>query len=219
MAKLVWDKIGEHFYETGVRNGVLYPIGSTGEYAKGVAWNGLTSVTESPSGADANDQYADDMKYISLRGTETFGGTIEAFTYPEEWEECDGSKSPVKGVSVGQQNRKAFGLAYKTVLGNDVDYNEHGYKLHLIYGATASPSEKQYQVINESPEPSTFSWEYTSTPVAVAKEGYKPTSCLTIKSTGVDPEKLKALEDILFGKDEAEPRLPLPDEVITLMTA
>lgn len=219
MAKLVWDKIGEHFYETGVRNGVLYPIGSTGEYAKGVAWNGLTSVTESPSGADANDQYADDMKYISLRGTETFGGTIEAFTYPEEWEECDGSKSPVKGVSVGQQNRKAFGLAYKTVLGNDVDYNEHGYKLHLIYGATASPSEKQYQVINESPEPSTFSWEYTSTPVAVAKEGYKPTSCLTIKSTGADPTKLKALEDILFGTDEAEPRLPLPDEVITLMTA
>lgn len=219
MAKLVWDKIGEHFYETGVRNGVLYPIGSTGEYAKGVAWNGLTSVTESPSGADANDQYADDMKYISLRGTETFGGTIEAYTYPDEWEECDGSKSPVKGVSVGQQNRKAFGLAYKTVLGNDVDYNEHGYKLHLIYGATASPSEKQYQVINESPEPSTFSWEYTSTPVAVAKEGYKPTSCLTIKSTGVNPEKLKALEDILFGKDEVEPRLPLPDEVITLMTA
>lgn len=219
MAKLVWDKIGEHFYETGVRNGVLYPIGPTGKYAKGVAWNGLTSVTESPSGADANDQYADDIKYLSLRGAESFGGTIEAFTYPDEWLECDGSKSPVKGVSVGQQNRKAFGLAYKTVLGNDVDYNEHGYKLHLIYGATSSPSDRQYQTINESPDPTTFSWEFSTTPVSVDVEGYKPTSCITIDSTTADETKLKALEDTLFGTDEKEPSLPSPAEVLTMLAA
>lgn len=219
MAKLVWDKIGEHFYETGVRNGVLYPIGSTGKYANGVAWNGLTSVTESPSGADANDQYADDIKYLSLRGAESFGGTIEAFTYPDEWLECDGSKSPVKGVSVGQQNRKAFGLAYKTVLGNDVDYNEHGYKLHLIYGATSSPSDRQYQTINESPDPTTFSWEFSTTPVSVDVEGYKPTSCITIDSTTADETKLKALEDTLFGTDEKEPSLPSPTEVLTMFAA
>lgn len=219
MAKLVWDKAGEHFYETGVKNGVLYPIGSTGEYAKGVAWNGLTSVTESPSGADANDQYADDIKYLSLRGAESFGGTIEAFTYPDEWLECDGSKSPVKGVSVGQQNRKAFGLAYKTVLGNDVDYNEHGYKLHLIYGATSSPSDRQYQTINESPDPTTFSWEFSTTPVSVDVEGYKPTSCITIDSTTADETKLKALEDTLFGTDEKEPSLPSPTEVLTMFAA
>lgn len=216
MAKLVWDKAGEHFYETGVKNGVLYPVGTSGTYGKGVAWNGLTSISESPSGGDANDQYADDIKYLSLRGAESFGGTIEAFTYPDEWLECDGSKSPVKGVSVGQQNRKAFGLAYKTVLGNDVDYNEYGYKLHIIYGATASPSDRQYQTINESPDPTAFSWEFSTTPVSVDVEGCKPTSCITIDSTTADKTKLKALEDALFGTDEKEPSLPTPTEVITM---
>lgn len=220
MAKLVWDAIGEHLYETGVRNGVLYPYmtGSTAEttgYKKGVAWNGLTSITESPSGADENALWADDIKYLALRAAEEFGGTIEAYTYPDEWAECDGSASIATGVVIGQQPRKAFGLCYRTTLGNDTELNEHGYKLHLVYGATASPSERAYQTINDSPEAITFSWQFTTTPVNVAS--HKPTSILTIDSTKVEATKLKALEDALYGTADKDAYLPLPDEVLTLL--
>ena len=214
MARLVWDKTGERFYETGVRQGVLYPM-VDGAYPKGVAWNGLTAVTESPSGAESTALYADDIKYLNLRSTEEFGATIEAYTYPKEFEECDGSAELAVGVTIGQQPRKSFGLSYRTALGNDVENENHGYKLHLIYGATASPSEKAYATISDSPEAITFSWEVTTVPVNV--EGFKPTALLTIDSTKVDPAKLTALEDILYGKAEAEARLPLPDEIATLM--
>lgn len=222
MSKLVWDNTGDRLYETGVKNGVLYPQGPTGNYPKGVAWNGLTAVTESPSGAEATALYADDIKYLNLLSTEEFGATIEAYTYPAEFEECDGSASLAKGVSIGQQKRKQFGLAYRTALGNDVDGNDYGYKLHLIYGALAAPSEKGYATINDSPEAITFSWEVTTTPVSV--EGFKPTASVTIDSTKVDAEKLAALEAILYGKDPTseggedgvDPRLPLPDEIATL---
>lgn len=214
MARLVWDKTGERFYETGVRQGVLYPM-VDGAYPKGVAWNGLTAVTESPSGAESTALYADDIKYLNLRSTEEFGATIEAYTYPKEFEECDGSAELAAGVTIGQQPRKSFGLSYRTALGNDVENENHGYKLHLIYGATASPSEKAYATISDSPEAITFSWEVTTVPVNV--EGFKPTALLTIDSTKVDPAKLTALEDILYGKAEAEARLPLPDEIATLM--
>lgn len=222
MSKLVWDNTGARLYETGVKNGVLYPQGPTGNYPKGVAWNGLTAVTESPSGAEATALYADDIKYLNLLSTEEFGATIEAYTYPAEFEECDGSASLAKGVSIGQQKRKQFGLAYRTTLGNDVDGNDYGYKLHLIYGALAAPSEKGYATINDSPEAITFSWEVTTTPVSV--EGFKPTASVTIDSTKVDAEKLAALEVILYGKDPTseggedgvDPRLPLPDEIATL---
>lgn len=214
MARLVWDKTGERFYETGVRQGVLYPM-VDGAYPKGVAWNGLTAVTESPSGAESTALYADDIKYLNLRSTEEFGATIEAYTYPKEFEECDGSAELAAGVTIGQQPRKSFGLSYRTALGNDVENENHGYKLHLIYGATASPSEKAYATISDSPEAITFSWEVTTVPVNV--EGFKPTALLTIDSTKVDPAKLTALEDILYGKDEVEARLPLPDEIATLM--
>ena len=214
MSRLVWDKTGERLYETGVRQGVLYPMVS-GAYPKGVAWNGLTAVTESPSGAESTALYADDIKYLNLRSTEEFGATIEAYTYPKEFEECDGSAEIAAGVIIGQQPRKSFGMAYRTALGNDVGNENHGYKLHLIYGATASPSEKAYATINDSPEAITFSWEVTTVPVNV--EGFKPTASLTIDSTKVDAVKLAALEDILYGKDEAEARLPLPDEIATLM--
>ena len=225
MSKLVWDKTGERFYETGVKQGVLYVQGSDGKYPKGVAWNGLTAVTESPSGAEANPLYADDIKYLNLLSTEEFGATIEAYTYPEEFAECDGSASIATGVMIGQQKRKTFGMCYKTTLGNDVDGNDYGYKLHLIYGALAAPSEKGYSTINDSPEAITFSWEVTTTPVNV--EGFKPTSCITIDSTKADSTKLAALEVILYGKDPTaegvsdgvDPRLPLPDEVATLMQA
>lgn len=225
MSKLVWDKTGERFYETGVKQGALYVQGSGGNYPKGVAWNGLTAVTESPSGAEANPLYADDIKYLNLLSAEEFGATIEAYTYPEEFAECDGSASIATGVMIGQQKRKAFGLCYKTTLGNDVDGNDYGYKLHLIYGALAAPSEKGYSTINDSPEAITFSWEVTTTPVNV--EGFKPTSCITIDSTKADPTKLAALEVILYGKDPTsegasdgvDPRLPLPDEVASLMQA
>lgn len=215
MAKIVWDQTGEKTYETGVKNGVLYPQGEGGTYTKGVAWNGLTAVTESPSGAEPNPLYADDIKYLNLISAEEFGATIEAYTYPDEFAECDGSAEIAPGVTVGQQARKAFGMSYKTTFGNDVDGNEHGYKLHLIYGALASPSEKAYNTINDSPEAITFSWEVTTTPVAV--KGLKPTASLTIDSTKTDKAKLTALEDILYGKDEVEPRLPLPDEIAELM--
>lgn len=209
--KLVWDNTGERYYETGVKNGVLYPQDSKGAYPKGVAWNGLTAVTESPSGAEASPLYADDIKYLNLMSAEEFGATVEAYTYPDEFAECDGSASLADGVIIGQQKRKSFGMAYKTTLGNDVDGNDYGYKLHLIYGALAAPSEKAYATINDSPEAITFSWELTTTPVNVT--GHKPTASLTIDSTKADAAKLAALEAILFGSDEEEPRLPLPDEI------
>ena len=219
MAKLVWDKTGDRLYETGVKNGVLY-IPTAGVYSKGVAWNGLTAVTESPSGAEATALYADDIKYLSLMSTEEFGATIEAYTYPDEFAACDGSAELADGVMIGQQKRSTFGLCYKTTIGNDTDGNDHGYKLHIIYGAQAAPSEKAYATINDSPEAITFSWEITTTPVNVT--GAKPTASLVIDSTKADPSKLAALEDILYGKDGEpgnEPRLPLPDEIKTLMTA
>lgn len=215
MSKLVWDQFGKRLYETGVDHGVLYPIQTGGVYSKGVAWNGLTAVTESPSGADVNDIYADNMKYLGLVGAEKFGATVEAYTYPDEFAECDGSVELVKGATIGQQNRKVFGMVYRTVIGNDVDGNEHGYKLHLIYGATAAPSEKAYNTINEDPEAITFSWELSTTPVNVT--GHKPTASLTIDSTKADPTKLAELEKILFGGTETEPRLPLPDEIAQLL--
>lgn len=217
MPKLVWDKTGERLYETGVKQGVLYPIDNKGTYPKGVAWNGLTNVTESPSGAEATALYADDIKYLNLISTEEFGGTIEAYTYPDEFAECDGSASLATGVYIGQQPRKTFGFSYRTTLGNDVDNNNYGYKLHLVYGALASPSEKAYATINDSPEAITFSWEFSTTPVNVT--GFKPTACITIDSIKVDPQKLAALEAILYGGDEAEARLPLPDEVAQIITA
>lgn len=215
MSKLVWDQSGKRLYETGVDHGVLYPIQTGGVYSKGVAWNGLTAITESPSGADVNDIYADNMKYLGLLGAEKFGATVEAYTYPDEFAECDGSVELVKGATIGQQNRKVFGMVYRTVIGNDVDGNEHGYKLHLIYGATAAPSEKAYNTINEDPEAITFSWELSTTPVNVT--GHKPTASLTIDSTKADPTKLAELEKILFGDTETEPRLPLPDEIAQLL--
>lgn len=216
MTKLVWDNTGERFYETGVKNGVLYVQGADGKYPKGVVWNGLTAVTESPSGAEATPLYADDIKYLNLLSTEEFGATIEAFTYPDEFAECDGSIALADGVMIGQQKRKTFGMAYKTTVGNDVEGNDLGYKLHLIYGAVAAPSEKAYATINDSPEAITFSWEVTTTPVPV--EGYKPTASVTIDSTKADSAKLAALEAILFGSEDQEARLPLPDEIKTLMS-
>lgn len=217
MSKLVWDQTGQRFYETGVKNGVLYVQDATGAYPKGVAWNGLTAVTESPSGAEATPLYADDIKYLNLMSNEEFGATIEAYTYPDEFAECDGSATLATGVSIGQQKRKTFGLCYRTVLGNDIDSNDYGYKLHIIYGALAAPSEKAYATINDSPEAITFSWEVTTTPVAVT--GFKPTASVVIDSTKVDEGKLAALEAILYGTDEEEAYLPLPDEIATLMKA
>ena len=214
MAKLTWDDTGKRFYETGVKQGVLYPQAEGGTYPKGVAWNGLTAVTESPSGAEPTPLYADDIKYLNLVSAEEYGATIEAYTYPDEFAECDGSAELVPGVTVGQQNRKTFGLSYKTTLGNDVAGNEYGYKLHLIYGAMAAPSEKGYATINDSPEAITFSWEVSTTPVSVT--GLKPTASITIDSTKVDKSKLTALEAILYG-GESDARLPLPDEIATLM--
>lgn len=216
MSKIVWDKSGERFYETGVRNGVLY-VQENGTYPKGVAWNGLTAVTESPSGAEPSPLYADDTKYLNLLSTEEFAATVEAYTYPPEFEECDGSASIAVGVNIGQQKRKPFGMSYKTVLGNDEKNNSYGYKLHIIYGALAAPSEKAYASINDSPEAITFSWELSTTPVSVT--GFDPTASITIDSTKANPEKLAALEKILYGDTDIEPRLPLPDEIAQLMTA
>ena len=215
MSKLVWDKTGERTYETGTSKGVLFPQNAEGTYGDGVAWNGLTAVTESPSGAEANPLYADNIKYLNLMSVEEFGATIEAYTYPDEFAACDGSASLAKGVSIGQQPRKSFGLAYQTILGNDVEYNKHGYKIHLIYGALAAPSERAYATVNDSPEAITFSWEITTTPVEV--KGFEPTAHLEIDSTKVDKEKLAAFEAILYGSESEEPRLPLPDEVATLL--
>ena len=216
MSKIVWDAIGEHTFETGVRNGVLYLKDAEGAYSNGVAWNGLTSVSESPEGAEPTDLYADDIKYLTLMSAENFKATIEAYTYPVEFEECDGSATIAKGVVIGQQSRKPFGLCYRTAIGNDTDGNEHGYKLHIVYGCQASPSEKQYSTINDSPDAVTFSWEVSTTPVNV--NGKKPTATLIIDSTKADKAKLTALEAILYGSEEQEPRLPMPDEIATLMT-
>lgn len=213
---LVWDKSGERFYETGVKRGVLY-IPENGVYSKGVAWNGLISVTESPSGAEPTPLYADDIKYLNLMSAEEFGATIEAYTYPDEFAACDGSAELAPGVMAGQQARKPFGLSYTTVLGNDTNGNANGYKIHLIYGAMANPSEKAYSSINDSPEAITFSWELTTTPVNVT--GMKPTASIVIDSTKVDKKKLEAFEKILYGSETAAARLPLPDEVKTLLTA
>lgn len=225
MPRLEWDKTGEHIYETGVKNGVLYVMsteqGSAGTYPEGVAWNGLTSVSESPEGADANDFYADDIKYLSIRGNEDFNGSINAYTYPEEFAQCNGEASIANGVVVGQQFRKTFGLCYTTTMGNDVAGNDYGYKIHLVYGATVSPSEREYQTINDSPEPIEFSWDFETVPVNVP--GFRPSANITIDSTKVDATKLETLKDILYGTDGTGgsegtvARLPLPAEIITLL--
>lgn len=225
MSKIKWDETGKRFYETGVRNGVLYVMDDTGAYPAGVPWNGLTSVTESPSGAEPTPLYADDAKYLTLMSAEEFGASIEAYTYPDEFAACDGSASIGTGVTIGQQSRKTFGLCYRTTVGNDIEGEAFGYKLHIIYGALASPSEKAYQTINDSPEAITFSWEVSTTPVAVT--GFKPTASLVIDSTKVAEAKMTALEEILYGKDATtEPvaaavaaRLPLPDEIMTILAA
>lgn len=220
MSKLVWDQAGERLYETGTDHGVVYPQNDAGAYPQGYAWNGLTAVTESPSGAEPTDLYADNIKYLSIRSAEEFGATIEAYTYPDEFAVLDGSAQPVDGVFIGQQTRKAFGLSYRTRLGNDIKFEDFGYKLHLVYGCTVSPSEKAYQTINDSPEAITFSWEMTTTPVAVT--GYKPTSVVTIDSSKFTTEAQKGyledLEDVLYGTESAEARLPLPDEVFRILT-
>ena len=213
-----WDETGDKLYETGVDRGVLYPMGQNG-YGAGVAWNGLTGVTESPSGAEATKLYADNIKYLEIRSAEEFGGTIEAYTYPDEWAECDGSAAIATGVYAGQQPRKVFGLCYRTILGNDVDLDKHGYKLHIVYGCTASPSERSYATVNDSPEAITFSWEFSSTPVSLAN--HKPVSCITIDSTKADATKLATLEGILYGtggSTTVAPRLPLPAEVVSTLS-
>ena len=221
MAKLEWDKTGERLYETGTDRGVLY-VASNGTYPTGVAWNGLTGVDENPSGAEANAQYADNIKYLELRSAEDFGATVTAYTYPDEFEQCDGSAEPTEGMYIGQQARKMFGMSYRTKIGNDVDGDEHGYYIHLIYGATASPSQRSYKTINDSPEPIEFSWEVTTTPVNIT--GYKPVAHIRINSTKADPEKLAVLESVLYGANaegNAEGRtasLPLPDAVKTILT-
>lgn len=214
MPKLVWDRTGERLYETGDDRAVLYPQKTDGTYDTGVAWNGITAVTQSPSGAEATSLYADNIKYVDLMSAEDFGMTIEAYMYPDEWAECDGSREVASGVFAGQQSRRPFGFSYRSLIGNDTELDQHGYKLHLIYNAKASPSEKGYQTVNDSPDAITFSWECKTTPVNIA--GFKPTAELTIDSTKVDAEKLAALEDILYGTDSNQPRLPLPDEIVTL---
>lgn len=217
MTKLAWDATGERQYETGTKKGVLYVMNESGVYDKGVAWNGLTAVTESPSGAEATALYADDIKYLNLISAEDFAATIEAYMSPKEFDECDGEKEIAPGITIGQQKRKTFGFSYQTIIGNDTDLNDHGYKIHLIYGAMASPSERAYTSVNDSPEAMTLSWEITTTPVNV--KGAKPTAHLEIDSTKVTADKLKSLEDVLYGTESEEPRLPLPDEIVTLVSA
>lgn len=216
MSKLVWDVVGERNYETGVSKGVLYPMVS-GAYPKGVAWSGLTTVTETASGAEATPLYADNIKYLNLMSVEELGGTIEAYTAPDEFGACDGTAELTAGVSIGQQPRQTFGLAYQTILGNDTENNKHGYKIHLIYGALASPTERSYATVNDSPEAMTMSWEFSTTPVSVT--GFEPTSLVVIDSTKVDAEKLAAFEAIIYGSEDQEARLPLPNEVATLLGA
>lgn len=221
MTKLLWDQVGQRIYETGVDHGVLYLPNGSGVYSTGVAWNGLVTVTESPSGAEASPQYADNIKYLNLTSAEEFGGTIEAFTYPDEFAECDGSALLEGGVSIGQQTRRMFGLSYRTRVGNDLQGSDFGYKLHLVYGATAAPSERAYGTINDSPEPITFSWEFTTNPVdvgTIAGKVYKPTATLTIDSTKVDADALADLEDLLYGTVGSDPSLPLPAQVIALFS-
>lgn len=213
MSVLTWDKTSERYYETGVKKGVLY-VNESGTYSKGVAWNGLTAVTESPSGAEASPFYADDIKYLNLMSAEDFGGTIEAYTYPDEFKACNGEADLADGVSIGQQTRKSFGFCYRTILGNDTEGEAYGYKLHIVYGAQASVSEKAYTSVNDSPEPIAFSWEFTTTPVEV--EGFKPTSIITIDSTKVDASALATLEAKLYGSESEEPTLPLPAEIKTI---
>lgn len=214
--KLEWDKSGEHFYETGVDHCALYLQNSDGTYPKGVVWNGITSVSESPSGAEATSLYADNIKYLSMTSVEEFGATLEAYTYPDEFAECDGSASPKAGVIIGQQDRKTFGLVYRTRIGNDIDNDKHGYKIHIIYGAKATPSEKSYTTVNDSPEAITMSWTLSTTPVNVT--GHKPTASLIIDSTKISKEDLQKIEDKLFGSDTEEATLPLPDEIIGMVT-
>ena len=213
MARLEWDADSKRLYEVGVDRGVLYPRNAeNGNYGAGVAWNGLTGVTESPSGAEPTDLYADNIKYLSMRSAETFGATIEAYTYPPEFEPCDGSASLADGVSIGQQDRVPFGLSYRTLVGNDAKGQGYGYKIHVIYGCTASPSEKPYQTVNDSPEAITFSWEVNATPVNVT--GFKPTACVVIDSTKVAPEKLRKIEAALYGDTSGDgPKLLMPDEI------
>lgn len=215
MSKLVWDATGERLYETGVSKGVIYPQATGGTYPKGAAWNGLTAVTESPSGAEPTPLYADNIKYLTLMSAEEFGFTIEAYTYPDEFAECNGEGELATGVKIGQQKRKSFGLSYQTLLGNDVDGDAHGYKLHLVYGALAAPSEMERATVNDSPEATTMSWECSTTPVSVA--GFRPTSHIVIDSTSVNKDKLSALEAMLYGSESEEAKLPLPDEVAELM--
>lgn len=218
MSALEWDATGSRFYENGVDHGVLYVQDDTGAYGTGVVWNGLTAVTESPEGAEANDIYADNIKYATLRSTETFGCTIEAYTYPDEFAECDGTAAVADGVYLGQQYRQSFGFTYRTNVGNDTGTtSDDGYKLHLVYGATASPSEKAYETVNDSPDAITFSWEVTTTPISV--DGYKAVSTITIDSLKCDADVLASLEDKLYGTDDTEPTLPLPDEVISMVTS
>lgn len=209
--RLKWDQTGEKTYEVGCDRGVLYPINAEAQYTGGVAWNGLSAVNENPSGGEPNAVWADNTKYLELMSAEDFGATLEAYTYPEEFEECDGSAELVPGVIIGLQNRKSFGLSYRTLIGNDTEGTNYGYKIHLVYGAKAKPSQKNYSTVNDSPEAAALSWEISTTPVTV--EGHRPTSHLIIDSTKVDKTKLAALEDILYGTENAEPRLPLPDEI------
>lgn len=216
MAKLLWDQAGEKTFETGVQQGVLFLRDGTGAYPQGIAWNGLISVSESPEGGEPEAIYANNKKYLELMSAEELGLTIEAYTYPKEFEACDGLSEVATGVQLGQQSRKPFGLAYKTLIGNDVDDTTHGYKLHLVYGGLASPSEKSYETVNDTPEAITFSWDVSTTPIEI--DGYKPSAKLTIDSRTADATKLAALEDALFGTEAAESYLPLPDEVITMMT-
>ena len=216
MARISWDQVGERLYEAGVDRGVLYLADALGQYDTGFAWNGLTGVTESPSGAESNPQYADNIKYLNLISAEEFGATIEAFTYPDEFAQCDGTATPLPGLALGQQGRRLFGLSYRTLVGNDTNGTEHGYKIHLIYGAQASPSEKAYATINDSPEALTFSWELSTSAVPV--EGYKPTASITLNSTELPANLMATFEDILYGSAAVEPRLPPPDEVITHFT-
>ena len=215
MAKLIWNEAGKRLYETGVDRGVLYVSDGLGGYTKGVVWNGLVSVNESPSGAEATPLYAGNIKYVELMSNEEFGASIEAYTYPEEFEQCDGSAELAEGVTIGQQPRKAFGLCYRTKIGNDTAGDEHGYKIHLIYGAKAAPTEKSYTTINDSPEAITFSWEVTTTPIEVA--GHKPTATLTIDSTKVASDKLEAIEKKLYGDTVGEPTLLTPAEILAII--
>lgn len=221
MTRLAWDKVGEHFFETGVDQVALFPMGTNESgvvtYGKGVAWNGVTGVTESPGGADETKVYADNIQYLGVRALETYGGTIKAYTYPDEWKQCDGSASPVTGLTVGQQRRKPFGLVYRTLVGNDVVGEDLGYILHIVFRSTASPSSRDRSTKNDSPEEVEFSWDFSSSPVAISEKGYRPTCCMELDSRTIDAAKLKAVEDALYGTESEEPKFLTPDEIITLV--